>query len=199
MARQRVDLRREEILAATITAVEANGLARTRVADVASALEVSPGLIFYHFATKDALLVAAFEYAVSQDLALLDEEVGRGADPTERLRRVLAVYGPTGAASGWRIWIDAWSLALRDQEIRKALRRLDGRWRQVLSDVLESGARDGSFSCADPSGAAARLGALIDGLSVASLVHGTVTRSQLRAWVREAAAAEVGLDPRRLT
>jgi AcrR family transcriptional regulator len=199
MARQRVDLRREEILAATITAVEANGLARTRVADVASALEVSPGLIFYHFATKDALLVAAFEYAVSQDLALLDEEVGRGADPTERLRRVLAVYGPTGAASGWRIWIDAWSLALRDQEIRTALRRLDGRWRQVLSDVLESGARDGSFSCADPSGAAARLGALIDGLSVASLVHGTVTRSQLRAWVREAAAAEVGLDARRLT
>jgi AcrR family transcriptional regulator len=199
MARQRVELRREEILAATITAVEANGLARTRVADVASALEVSPGLIFYHFATKDALLVAAFEYAVSQDLALLDEEVGRGAGPTERLCRVLAVYGPTGAASGWRIWIDAWSLALRDQEIRKALRRLDGRWRQVLSDVLESGARDGSFSCADPSGAAARLGALIDGLSVASLVHGTVTRSQLRAWVREAAAAEVGLDPRRLT
>jgi len=199
MARQRVDLRREEILAATITAVEANGLARTRVADVASGLEVSPGLIFYHFATKDALLVAAFEYAVSQDLALLDEEVGRGADPTERLRRVLAVYGPTGAASGWRIWIDAWSLALRDSEIRAALRRLDGRWRQVLSDVLESGARDGSFSCADPTGAAARLGALIDGLSVASLVHGTVTRAQLRAWVREAAAAEVGLDPQRLT
>jgi AcrR family transcriptional regulator len=199
MARQRVELRREEILAATITAVEANGLARTRVADVASALQVSPGLIFYHFATKDALLVAAFEYAVSQDLAVLDEEVGRGADPTERLRRVLAVYGPTGAASGWRIWIDAWSLALRDQEIRTALRRLDGRWRQVLSDVLESGARDGSFSCADPAGAAARLGALIDGLSVASLVHGTVTRSQLQAWVSEAAAAEVGLDPRRLT
>jgi len=193
-----VDVRREEILAATITAVEANGLARTRVADVASALGVSPGLVFYHFATKDALLVAAFEYAVAQDLALLDEEVSRSADPVDRLRRVLAVYGPTGVASGWRIWIDAWSLALRDEEIRTALRRLDGRWRHVLSDVLGSGAREGFFACADPTGAAARLGALIDGLSVAALVHGTVTRAQLRTWVREAAAAEVGLDPQRL-
>ena len=198
MGRQQVDLRREEILAATITAVEGNGLARTRVADVASALDVSPGLVFYHFATKDALLVAAFEYAVSQDLGILDEEVSRGADPVDRLRRVLAVYGPTGAASGWRIWIDAWSLALRDEGIRTALRRLDDRWRQVLSDVLASGADDDAFTCADPAGAAARLGALIDGLSVATLVHGTVTRAQLRTWVREAAAAEVGLDPQRL-
>jgi AcrR family transcriptional regulator len=173
-------------------------LARTRVADVASALDVSPGLVFYHFATKDALLVAAFEYAVSQDLGILDEEVSRGADPVDRLRRVLAVYGPTGAASGWRIWIDAWSLALRDEGIRTALRRLDDRWRQVLSDVLASGVDHGAFTCADPAGAAARLGALIDGLSVATLVHGTVTRAQLRTWVREAAAAEVGLDPQRL-
>jgi AcrR family transcriptional regulator len=199
MGRQQVDLRREEILGATITAVEANGLARTRVADVASALEVSPGLIFYHFATKDALLVAAFEYAVTQDLALLDEQVGRGADPVDRLRRVLSAYGPTGAASGWRIWIEAWSLALRDEGIRTALRRLDDRWRQVLSDVLANGADDGAFICPDPPGAAARLGALLDGLSVATLVHGTVTRAQLRTWVRDAAAAEVGLEPQRLS
>jgi AcrR family transcriptional regulator len=198
MARQRVDLRREEILAATISAIEENGLAHTRVGDVASALDVSPGLIFYHFATKDALLVAAFEYAVSQDLSLLDDEVSRGADPVDRLRRVLAVYGPTGAASGWRMWIDAWSLALRDQQIQTALRRLDDRWRHVLSDVLEGGTNDGVFTCADPTAAAARLGALLDGLSVATLVHGTVTRARLRTWVREAAAAEVGLDPQLL-
>ena len=199
MARQRVDLRREEILAATITQVEASGLARTRVSDVAAALEVSPGLIFYHFATKDALLVAAFEFRISQDLALLDTEVLQGTDAVDRLRRVLAVYGPTGSAFGWRIWIDAWSLALRDPEICTALRRLDDRWRQVLADVLARGVADGVFSCADPDASAARLGALLDGLSVATLVYGTVSREQLRTWVQEAAAAEVGVDPLRLT
>ena len=199
MARQRVELRREEILAATITQVEASGLARTRVSDVAAALDVSPGLIFYHFATKDALLVAAFEYRIAQDLALLDTEVLRGTDAVDRLRRVLAVYGPTGAAFGWRIWIDAWSLALRDPEICQALRRLDDRWRQVLADVLARGVADGVFTCPDPDASAARLGALLDGLSVATLVYGTVSRDQLRTWVREAAASEVGLEPQRLT
>lgn len=198
MARQRVELRREEILAATITQVEASGLARTRVSDVAAALDVSPGLVFYHFATKDALLVAAFEHRITQDLALLDSEVLRGADAVDRLRRVLAVYGPTGAAFGWRIWIDAWSLALRDAEIGRALRRLDERWRKVLTEVLAGGVADGVFSCADPDGSAARLGALLDGLSVATVVYGSVSRAQLRTWVQEAAADEVGIDAREL-
>jgi AcrR family transcriptional regulator len=198
MARQRVELRREEILAATIIQVEANGLARTRVSDVAAALDVSPGLIFYHFTTKDALLVAAFEHRITQDLALLDSAVLHGDDAVDRLRRVLAVYGPTGAAFGWRIWIDAWSLALRDPGICRALRHLDERWRKVLADVLARGVADGAFVCADPNGSAARLGALLDGLSVATLVYGTVSRGQLRTWVREAAAIEVGVDAREL-
>ena len=195
MARRRVDVRRDEILAATIEQVEQRGLARTRVSDVASALGISSGLVFYHFATKDALLVAAFERAVAKDLVLLDKAAKSGTDTTDRLRRVLAVFGPTGSAPGWRIWIDAWALALRDPQIRTALRRLDERWNRTLLDVVTAGVADGTFHCPDPDGSVARLSALIDGLSVATLAYRNVSRTQLRTWVREAAAREVGVDP----
>lgn len=198
MARRRVEVRRDEILAATIKQVEARGLAQTRVADVAAALDISPGLVFYHFAAKDALLVAAFEHAVTQDLARLDKAVRRGTDTTDRLRRVLSVYGPTGTASGWRIWIDAWALALRDPGIRAALRRLDDRWRNALLDVVQEGVRDGSFTCPDPEGSVARVGALLDGLSVATLAYRNVSRVQLRTWVAAATARELGLDAKQL-
>ena len=40
----------------------------------------------------------------------------------------------------------------------------------------------------------ARVSALLDGLSVATLVHRTVTRAQLRTWVAEQVAAELGVD-----
>jgi AcrR family transcriptional regulator len=187
-------MRREEILTATIDLLDRVGLATIRVADVAGALGVSPALVFYHFGTKDALVADAFAHAVDRDLHRIDEATSRGADPTDRLRRVLRLYGPTGAATGWRLWIDAWALAQREPVIRKVLRRLDERWCAVLREVIEDGVAEGTFTCPDPAATVARVSALIDGLSVATLVYQTVSREQLREWVGGAVAGELGID-----
>jgi AcrR family transcriptional regulator len=192
--RRTVEVRREEILTATIDLLDRVGLASIRVADVAGALGVSPSLVFYHFGTKDALVANAFAHAVDRDLQRIDEATSRGTDPTDRLRRVLRLYGPTGAATGWRLWIDAWALAQREPVIRKVLRRLDERWCAVLREVIEDGVAAGTFSCPDPAATVARVSALIDGLSVATLVYQTVTREQLREWVGGAVAGELGID-----
>ena len=197
-ARRTVEVRREEILRATTDLLDRIGLAAIRVADVAEVLGVSPSLVFYHFGTKDALVADAFAHAVDRDLHRLDQATAKGADPLDRLRRVLRLYGPTGAAIGWRVWIDAWALAQREPMIRKALRRLDHRWSAALLEVVEEGLADGSFSCPDPEAAVARISALLDGLSVATLVYRTVTRAQLREWVAGAVAGELGLDPETL-
>jgi AcrR family transcriptional regulator len=192
--RRTVEVRREEILMATIDLLDRVGLASIRVADVAGALGVSPALVFYHFGTKDALVADAFAHAVDRDLHRIDEATSRGADPSDRLRRVLQLYGPTGAATGWRLWIDAWALAQREPVIRKVLRRLDERWCAVLREVIEDGVAEGTFTCPDPAATVARVSALIDGLSVATLVYRTVTREQLREWVAGAVAGELGID-----
>jgi AcrR family transcriptional regulator len=195
MGRQRVEVRREEILRSTIGEIERSGMSSLRVADVAGDLGVSSGLIFYHFATRDGLLVAALEFAVERDLTRLDKAVASGTSAVERLRRVLALYGPTGAAPGWTLWIDAWATALREPNIRESLRLLDDRWRRALEDVITEGVLARDFACADPVATVARIGALLDGLSVAALVYRSVSREQLRAWVRDAAAAELGIHP----
>ncbi len=195
MARRGVTVRREEILAATVELIDANGLAQTRVKDVAGALGISPGLVFYHFDTKDALLAEAFRHAVRQDLGRLERAMKRATDPVDRLRRILAIYGPQGRAAGWRVWIDAWALAQREPAIRRMLRHLDDEWAAGLLETVQRGVADGSFVCTDPQAAVARIGALLDGLSVAALVYRSVTRTQLRTWVSDAAAHEVGIDP----
>jgi AcrR family transcriptional regulator len=188
-------VRREEILRSTVMEIERSGMSSLRVADVAGDLGVSSGLVFYHFDTRDGLLVSALEYAVEQDLTRLDKAIVSGNNAVERLRRVLASYGPTGAAPGWTLWIDAWATALREPNIRDALRRLDYRWRQALEHVITEGVLAGDFACADPVATVARIGALLDGLSVAALVYRSVGRGQLRRWVRDAAAAELAIDP----
>src|ERR1700709_1795137 len=93
--------RRDEILATTVQLLDRIGLASIRVADVAAELGVSPSLVFYHFGTKDALVADAFARAVDRDLRRLDHADTKGTDPIDRLRRVLRLYGPTGAATGW--------------------------------------------------------------------------------------------------
>jgi AcrR family transcriptional regulator len=192
-ARRSVEVRREQILSTTVELLDRLGLAATRVADVAKALEVSPALVFYHFGTKDDLVAEAFAHAVERDLHRL-EKAAAGDDPVERLRRVLRLYGPTGRATGWRIWIDAWAVALRDPHIRKLLKRLDHRWQDILRGVVDDGVAAKVFTCPDPAGTVARLSALVDGLSVAAVVHRSVTREQLRSWVAGQLAVELGVD-----
>ena len=201
--RRTVEVRREEILTATTELIDRVGLAAIRVGDVAAALGVSPALVFYHFGTKDALVADAFAHAVDRDLDRLDRVIGgataKDADPLDRLRRVLRLYGPTGPATGWRLWIDAWALAQREPTMRAVLRRMDERWCAVLRGVVDDGVATGVFRCPDPAASVVRVSALLDGLSVAALVYRTVSRKQLREWVTDAVALELGLESRHLT
>ena len=61
--------------------------------------------------------------------------------------------------------------------------------------MVDEGVAEGVFSCPDPAAAVTRVSALLDGLSVATLVYRTTTRRQLKTWVAGAVAAELGLDP----
>lgn len=194
MGRRRAEVRREEILVATIAEIKRSGMTALRVSDIAGELGVSSGLVFYHFETKDALLVEALEYAVVRDADRLDKALAQEGEPLGRLHKVLTSYGPTGAASGWTLWIEAWSTALREPSIQASLRKLDKRWRDALENVIIEGVSAGVFTCPDPRSTVTRVGALLDGLSVAALIYHSVSRRQLQAWVRDTTADELGID-----
>lgn len=198
MSRRSVELRREEILDATVEQVQQRGFGSTRVGDVAEALDISSGLVFYHFGTKDELFAAALEHAADRDLARLERTAGRATDPLDGVRRILALYSPQGAAPGWTIWVDGWAEALRSEQMREASKRLDVRWKDVLARAIADGVADGTFHCEDADAAAWRLSALLDGLAVQVMVHRTLTKRQLAEWVRTATAHELGIDPAQL-
>lgn len=71
---------RRRIVEAAVRALTSEGYAATSIKDIAGEAGVAPGLVHYYFATKEALIVAAIEYA-SQALRLPIE-----GDPTEFAR-----------------------------------------------------------------------------------------------------------------
>lgn len=188
-------MRREEILDATVEQVQQRGFGNTRVSDVAHALSISSGLVFYHFGTKDHLFAEALGHAAERDLARLERTTARAKDPVDAVRRVLALYSPQGNAPGWTIWVDGWAEALHSEQMREASRRLDVRWKDVLVAVIRDGVEARCWSCPDPEAAAWRLSALLDGLAVQVMVHRNLTRKQLAESVRTAAACELGVAP----
>jgi len=187
--------RREEILVATLDLIIASGVERLRATDVAERLGVSSGLIFYHFDTIENLIVRAFEFAAERDLAHIDAVLATADGTIEsRLRTVLREYGPTGRASGWRLWIESWSASLHEPALRKVVAGLDVRWREVVTELIAEGVVAGAFTSPDPRGSAWRLTALIDGLAVQDVaLESAVTDAQIADWVESALRLELGI------
>ena len=187
--------RRTEILSTTLDLVTENGIDRLRAADIAETVGVSTALIFYHFKTLENVIVSAFELAAENDLVNLDGVLGRtGGKVEDRLRAVLNEYGPTGRAVGWRLWIETWSACLRLPSLREVTRRLDLRWREVVTDLICEGVANGEFRTDDAPGAAWRLTAMLDGLAVQLVaLDGAVSKDNVGTWMDRAIRAELNL------
>jgi hypothetical protein len=109
-------------------------------------------------------------------------------------------YAPTGQAKGWRLWIEGWAAALREPALQEVTRDLDKQWKAAITEVIAEGVAAGEFECPDPTGAALRLTALLDGLAVQMTAYtGAVSRARAQEWVDEALARELGLAREALT
>lgn len=189
-----VSVRRTEILEATCRVVVERGFGRTRIADVADQLDVSTGLIHYHFDSKDQLLADAFSYAAQEDLARLRADIDAAEGLVGKLDAAFAMFEPDDGPPSWALWIDAWGEAIRVKELASISQSLDVEWKDALEQVIRAGVAAGECTCADPRAAAWRLAALMDGLAVQATVHdGVLTRDELREWVRQAAIVELQL------
>ncbi|MEQ4719697.1 TetR family transcriptional regulator C-terminal domain-containing protein [Nonomuraea sp. B19D2] len=192
-------LRREDLLKTACEVIAEQGFGHTRTIDIARAAGVSQALLFYHFETKERLFAQAFTYAARQHLnALADVEQSAGT-PLDRLRTLLRLCSPAIPTEGWRLWIDAWSEAMRNPELEEISRRIDYQGRVLLRGIIEAGVACGEFKCDDPDDATWRIIALVDGLAIQTHVHAKVlSRRRVNVLIRTAAAAELGISAEKL-
>nr|WP_260408139.1 TetR/AcrR family transcriptional regulator [Planomonospora venezuelensis] len=172
------------------------GLASTRVSDIAKATNVSGGLIHYHFATKDDLITEMLRSTSESEIQRLKEIVAGPESAVERLDRVLRLVIPASRDDqGWILWLDAWTVGVREEHVRTLLLEFEGAWIDILRDVITQGVIAGEFDCDDPQGAAERLDGMLDGLAIRyTLEAGNLSRARLLEHARVAAAREVGLE-----
>jgi AcrR family transcriptional regulator len=190
--------RREALIRAAMEVMAEQGASGSRLADIAARAGISPGHVLYYFESKADLFIQALR-TVEDDMR---EDVlaatGSIASAAERLDYLLEVAAPTGPGDfRLLLWLDAWELAPRDPAIAGELQRLEDRWIELLSGILEHGQTTGEFHHDDLAGFALSFSALMDGLTIQVVVGSphvdrrrmlAICRQVVRAQLRPAAA-----------
>lgn len=83
---QRVNNRVKPLLDAAASQFAAKGYRAATIRDIAAAIDMLPGSVYYHFSSKHALLLAVYEEGVNRVSSRLDDAVASETDPWHRLR-----------------------------------------------------------------------------------------------------------------
>lgn len=191
---------RTAVLRAAADVVAERGVEGARFTDVSTASGVPVSTLQYYFGNREDMIVATLQHVGDAEIALLrlalNEHVHASAwEQLVALIRVgVAQDSPTLT---WRLWVELWRLALRDDELRADALEVARRWRELLVSVIERGLQSGEFRTEAPPAIVARQSmCLMDGVGIPAALGDPALGSPLDL-VTSAVAALLGVPPER--
>lgn len=154
-------IRRQQLIDATLAAVNELGFAETSISQIAQRAGVSTGIISHYFGGKNGLIEATMRYLLQQ-LAKTVAEMQTQVDATPEQRLIAIVRGNFAAPqinkAAMKIWLAFWASSLHQPELHRLQQvnhyRLHSNLKYEFMKVL---------SQSEAETAAQGLAALIDG------------------------------------
>lgn len=152
------------------------GFEQTRLIDVSREAGVAISTLQYAFGSREDLLIAALDHAHLEELRGLEEATSAEEDPWDRLRAYVAfaINGPRGDR-GWLLWLEFWRSAKRIPRLGERSVEVQDRWVAILRDIIADGVERKTFRDIDPEEGADQVLAIVDGIGLAELLHGSQT------------------------
>jgi AcrR family transcriptional regulator len=177
----------ERIMDATFCALLEHGYTDLSIARIADEFEMSKSSLYYHYDSKDDLLVSFLSFAVDRfEESLATEEDDPMArlellverllplDPDEEQRRIAAVMS------------ELRSEAVTNPAFREQFTEMDDLLVDTVRDIVREGIEDGSFREVDPTRVAEHVVATVNG---ARTTRSTTNREGATAAVRVSLAS----------
>lgn len=158
--RKSEDVRRADLIAATIREVGASGTLNVTTGQIARSAGVSPGLAFHYFGDKETLFLAAMRSILAEYGQDVRRALQAAETPDDRLDAIVrASFGMTSFRPDTiSAWINFYALALRSAPARRLLRLYQRRLNSNLVHALRPKVQDRAPDVAR------RIAGLIDGL-----------------------------------
>jgi AcrR family transcriptional regulator len=139
---------RVEILKAAAAAFRRLGYHGATVEEIAAALQMKKGNLYYYFRNKEEILFACHQYSLDRLLAILDDIERSGVPAEQKLHRLIRSFVHTilDELHGTALFLDL--EALSPAHLRTVIARRD-RFDKGMREVLKEGIRSGTFIYAD--------------------------------------------------
>ena len=139
---------RVEILKSAAAAFRRLGYHGATVEEIAAALHMKKGNLYYYFRNKEEILFACHQYSLDRLLAILDEIERSPITPEQKLRRLIRSFVHTilDELHGTALGLDL--EALSPAHLRTVIARRD-QFDKGMREVLKEGIRSGTFVYAD--------------------------------------------------
>jgi AcrR family transcriptional regulator len=176
-------VRREQIRTAAYELAADSGLHAITIRDVAERAGLSPGLVLFHYGSKEHLVLAVLSWVLETTTALrIGPDVASIAAPGERLLALLRqeIARLSGEPRRTRLFFEFWSAGLWDPAIgvrmQQELDRYREAFRPMVTEVLT--ADPTLFPGVTADGLAAVVVSFIKGCSVQSLIEPRLDTSE---------------------
>lgn len=190
--------RRETIASHAADIIASSGVEGCTFGAVSDSTGFSVGMIQHHFRTRERLVLASVEYRTTASVREWQTIHSGGTGALDRLHALLtfAVEGETSFDQAWGFWIEVYSAAHKDQNIRVHVANTLLAWRRIFEETLDEAAQEGLINpFHEPDLLATLLLAVIDGLAIQAL-NGIYDSSPAKMidTLRRFAAHEFGID-----
>jgi AcrR family transcriptional regulator len=169
------DARREALLLAARRVFAHNGLAATRISDIAADAGVSQGLVYHYFPNKEALFGEIVEGALREAARLASSAARRSGSAWQRLEYLCEemLDGVRDQPEYVLVILQAFTSAAAPQQARSAVAESGGEAFADIIGLIAQGQAEGSVAAGDPVELAIALTACVQGLALARLQGGS--------------------------
>lgn len=159
-------LTRTRLIEAALHLFATSGYEHATVDDISRQAGYSKGAYYFHFSTKDDILLELLRiWAEGRSTVLVTE--GDGAETAESIERMLASFFSYQDAPAWyAVLLEFWAQAVRNPEVSKRLSQAYAGWRKQIAEAFERAAAGGYLQVESTQDAAAVALAAHDGHAV---------------------------------
>ena len=140
--RPRVERKRIEILRAAAGIFRRRGYHGASVDQIASALNMAPGNLYYYFRNKEEILYACHDYSLGLILKELKEVEQSGLPPDRQMHRLIVAFVHLFIdvlhGTAWTLEVEALSPPLLKKVIARR-DRIDKAFRRIIREGVEAG------------------------------------------------------------
>jgi len=168
------EIRRLQLIEATIDSLARRGYSETTMADVADGASLSRGIVNFHFESKEKLLVATLQHMSEEYAAHWRGALEKaGDDPARRLWAIVAADFDRAVCSRRKLaaWCAFWGEAKSRPTYQALCGSRDQVYQNVMIELCRSLATDGGYAFG-PVRTALALAAMLEGLWLRLMMGG---------------------------